>query len=192
VVALLAGTLLMGQLGLLFVPVEAARRRPLTRRTWLVPVVGSGVLVSVLVFGGFWSLYCALYPDSHPGPISSDLQVWAVIAVCASCWLPWTLVFWWLARRRPIDALTRRLQQVLIAGSILELCIAVPSHIIVRRRGDCCAPGITGTAIVLGAAICLIAFGPAVILLYLKRCRDITPTPTLAEHGFEVVAKNKP
>jgi hypothetical protein len=27
-----------------------------------------------------------------------------------------------------------------MGGSILELLVAVPSHIIVRRRGDCCAP----------------------------------------------------
>jgi hypothetical protein len=43
----------------------------------------------------------------------------------------------------------------LLRGSILELLVAVPCHIIVRRRHDCSAPIITSFEIVTGIAIML-------------------------------------
>ena len=49
------------------------------------------------------------------------------------------------------------------------LLIVVPSHVIVRRRGDCCAPVVTSFGIVTGIAIMLLSFGPGILLLYKKR-----------------------
>jgi hypothetical protein len=57
----------------------------------------------------------------------------------------------------------------LLRGSVLELLIAVPAHIITRRRHDCSAPIVTGFGISSGLAIMLLAFGPSVYLLYRKR-----------------------
>jgi hypothetical protein len=51
----------------------------------------------------------------------------------------------------------------LLKGSVLELLIVVPCHVIVRRRHDCSAP------IATGLAIMLLSFGPSVLFLYKKR-----------------------
>ncbi len=85
-------------------------------------------------------------------------------------------------RGRTAVALT--LHRWLYAGSILELLVAVPSHIIVRRRSECCAGIMTASAICLGVILAIIAFGPAVALLYLERFRRIQSSREGT--GFEV------
>jgi hypothetical protein len=57
---------------------------------------------------------------------------------------------------------------LLLRGSALELLVAVPCHVIVRRRDDCSAPVVTGFGIVTGIAIMLLSFGLSVLLLYQK------------------------
>jgi len=47
--------------------------------------------------------------------------------------------------------------------------VAVPCHVIVRRRDDCSAPIATSFGIVTGIAVMLLSFGPSVLLLYKKR-----------------------
>jgi hypothetical protein len=67
-----------------------------------------------------------------------------------------------------------RLGRYLLAGSALELLVAVPAHVYVRRRTECCAGIATGTGICIGVAVMFLAFGPGVVMLYLKRVRQIS------------------
>ena len=82
-------------------------------------------------------------------------------------WLFWGVVFY-LYLRNSSEASTR-IVSWLLRGSILELLIVVPCHIVVRRRHDCCAPMITSFGIATGIAVMLLSFGPSVLLLYKKR-----------------------
>ena len=56
------------------------------------------------------------------------------------------------------------------AGTLL---IAVPSHILVRQRNDCCAPFATFWAITVGFSVMLLSFGPGVFFLFAKRIRSL-------------------
>jgi hypothetical protein len=82
-------------------------------------------------------------------------------------WVLWG-VFFYLYFRNSTQAVTRVISW-LLKGSVLELLIAVPCHVIVRRRGDCSAPAATSFGIVTGIAVMLLCFGPSVLFLFKKR-----------------------
>jgi hypothetical protein len=67
-----------------------------------------------------------------------------------------------------------RIHRWLIKGSVLELLVAVPSHVIVRARHDCCAPDVTGMGIATGLAILLMSLGPGALFLYRERMRRLS------------------
>ncbi|MBU6409324.1 MAG: hypothetical protein KGR98_02950, partial [Verrucomicrobia bacterium] len=90
-------------------------------------------------------------------------------------WIVWTIVFRHFADSDDPDSLLKRSVRWLLAGSILELLVAVPSHVIVRRRGDCCAPAGTFWGIATGISIMLLCFGPGVFFLFAERFRRLQP-----------------
>jgi EamA domain-containing membrane protein RarD len=89
------------------------------------------------------------------------------IVTGAVLWLLWGGIFYLYTRNTPVP--TTRILSWLLTGSVLELLIVVPCHVIVRRRHDCSAPAATSFGIATGVAVMLLCFGPSVLLLYKKR-----------------------
>ena len=85
----------------------------------------------------------------------------------AVAWAFWGVLFYLFLRNS--SAVVDQVVTWLLRGSILELLVAVPCHVIVRRRNECSAPVVTSFGIVTGIAIMLLSFGPSVLLLYKKR-----------------------
>lgn len=87
-------------------------------------------------------------------------------------WAFWGVVF--CRAWSPDDPLssTRRMADWLLRGSILEVVVAIPSHIISRNRDECCAPVFGLVGIVTGLSVALMAFGPALFLLFVRRMRS--------------------
>jgi hypothetical protein len=81
-------------------------------------------------------------------------------------WVLWGIVFYLYFRNASESV---RITSWLLKGSVLELLIVVPCHVIVRRRHDCSAPMATSFGIATGIAIMLLSFGPSVLFLYKKR-----------------------
>jgi hypothetical protein len=153
--------LIAGQATLLFVSVDTSIQRLKPRRHILVSIATVFTLVALLIASVVMSIDAAINGDS-----AASYGLWAVVPF----WLVWGLVFY-----RYKAGMADNLGSVtswLIKGSILELLIVVPCHIIVRQRGDCCAPGITAFGIATGIAIMLLAFGPSVLFLYQKRLAE--------------------
>ena len=164
-----ATVLVLCELALLFVPVRVASRRPITRRALWIPLLGSGLLAGLLGFGG--SLAVLEFLDSN-WPDSWMLLV-LIFGTSGVIWLAWTVVFWVLSREYGPESVAPKLHRWLLAGSVLELLVAVPTHVVVRRRGDCCAGIGTGAGICAGIIVMLLAFGPSVAFLYYRRWKQI-------------------
>ena len=74
----------------------------------------------------------------------------------------------------PADFVSQQCR-LLLKGSILELLIAVPTHLLARSRDYCGAGFMTFVGITLGIAVMLFSFGPAVFFLFVDRWKRLHP-----------------
>lgn len=168
---LLCGIIMVIQALMLLFPVKTAAVAPKPQRLIWVPLVTVGLLFSILVLGVVWSILMAIWGDD----ILGDYFSLASFAFVIFCWIVWLLVFYRFYRGVEAKTLFRRITTWLIRGSIVELLVAVPSHIIVRRRGDCSAPGFTWLGIAAGLVIMALAFGPGLFFLFRQRFERMKP-----------------
>jgi hypothetical protein len=185
--------LVCGQILLLLLPINIAERRLPARRPLKVPVIVTAFFLANLVFAGTFSIFCAIFTDKafdyfdlfallHSGANLNDANnnsgsgtLFTMILTVVLFWIIWALIFRSSARVDDADLLIKRAMRWLLRGSILELLIALPSHVVVRRRDDCCAPAGTFWGIATGISVMLLCFGPGVFFLFVERCRKLKP-----------------
>jgi len=180
----------LGAALLLIVPVGIATQRPTPRRPLFVPVLVCSFFLANLFFSAVLSTLCVTLRDQafdflaftgelvriDPTEETAILDyMFGTITVIGLLWLIWAVVFYRFARDDNPEALVKRTTRWLLRGSILELLVAVPSHIIVRNRHGCCAPFGTFWGIATGLAIMLLCFGPGVFFLFAERMRRLKP-----------------
>jgi hypothetical protein len=168
VVLIPVAAVIAGQAVLLFLSVDISHQRLKPKAHIATTCVTAALLFGMLCIGAIFCIDAAFNADSNNrfmdwllGTRGSVLLFWMFL------WAFWALVFY-LFYRNSSNA-TSQIVKWLLRGSVLELLIAVPSHVIVRRRHECCAPIFTGLGITAGIAIMLLSFGPSVFFLYKKR-----------------------
>ena len=159
-----AAILIAGEAILLFLTVDTSQKRLKPRTHIAISYTVTAALFALLIFAGFSAFGVALSEKFLDYAWNSVAQV---IAAWAGLWVLWGVVFYLYTRNSPVA--TTRILSWLLKGSVLELLIAIPCHVIVRRREDCCAPMVTSFGIATGVAVMFLCFGPSVLLLYKKR-----------------------
>jgi hypothetical protein len=168
IVSAFVGGMVVCGLTLMILPIRVLRRRPISRRSIWFPVIGSGLLAGTLLLGGGIALG-ELFRAGEA--VTGEAMLFSAIGV----WAGWSIVFALIAFRAGPGMIGMKLHRLLIAGSVLELLVAVPSHVIVRRRNDCCAGYDTGFGICVGLSVMILSLGPSVLILYHRRRKQITP-----------------
>ncbi len=173
--------LVCGQVLLLFLSVDTSWRRLNPQRHAKVTAGLVGFMVSILTLGVFFAVAMAYSGDKFNIPIFEDIdsegwQLVIFLATIAVIWSIWGMLFYTYSKRASnvVDSAVNWL----IKGSVLELLVAVPCHIIVRQREWCCAQYVSAYGIAAGIAIMLMAFGPSSLLLYKRKLdeyRDRSP-----------------
>jgi hypothetical protein len=163
--------LIISQFLLLIVPVKIVKQRPKPQRSFWVTAVAAGALFAMVILGIVWSIAVAILGDDA---IDNTALLLAVVILCVN-WLAWSLVFRTFARNADPRSSIRRLMKWLLRGTILELLVAIPSHVIVRHKDVCCAHGVTAAGIATGLAIMLMSFGPGIYFLYAERIESKKP-----------------
>jgi len=164
--------MLLGQAALLAVPVNLANRRPVTRRSLLLPVLAAGFMMAALLAGAIYSLCEFRFGEKEP-----DWVWWSGPVAGLVLWCIWSVVFFRMSRNIEPGNFISKQCRLLFKGSILELLIAVPTHIVVRSRDYCCAGFMTFIGITFGLSVMFFSLGPAVFFLYVDRWRRLHPAP---------------
>ncbi|MBN1429988.1 MAG: hypothetical protein JXB07_16585 [Anaerolineae bacterium] len=150
------------QVALLTIPVGIAEHRPIARRSLILPIVVAGFMMGGLVIGAMFSLEEFVSKGA-------TLHYREALIVGGLTWILWTVIFYRLSRNEAPGDLISRLCRYLLGGSILELLIAVPTHIVARSRDYCCAGFMTFIGITLGISVMLFSYGPGVFFLFADR-----------------------
>ena len=160
-------TLLQGLV--LLVPVRIAERRPVRRARWITLVAVSSFLMGLIVTTGAMTLSEVVLKDK-----ANDRGAPFMLLGLAG-WGVWALVFAVMTRRRDDPGALKGMTRTLLSGSLAELLVAVPCHVIARKREYCCAGFLTFTGLATGFVVLLFAFGPAVLFLFVDRFRRLRP-----------------
>jgi hypothetical protein len=172
---ILFAVLVLCQAGLLLIPLRVTGGRPVSRRHVFLPIIVSGFLVALLalgVIGSFNEFVQAKTVWEH------RWEQRGALAVGLAVWAAWSIVFWRIARHEEPKSVQLRLCRRLLQGSMITLLVAVPTHIVARWRGYCCAGFSTFLGITFGIAVMLASFGPGVYFLYAERWRKLHPRAT--------------
>ena len=150
---------------LLLVPVALARGRPVSRGRWVGLAAIAGLMMGVVVAGLALALRETILGGYGP---DDDMWLW-FLALGGAAWLAWGILFGCYRYSADPRGALRRVLDRLLAGSIAELLVAVPCHVYVRHRHDCCAGYETALGLATGAGVMLFAFGPGVFFLLAER-----------------------
>jgi len=161
------------QVALLSVPVRVASLRPVPRGPIWRTILAGGLMAGGLAGGAFLSIYEFLVR----GYLSNKF-LWTAIGLAILTWGIWALVFFRMSRGMEPGDIVSRQCRYLIRGSILELLIAVPTHIVARYRDYCCAGFMTFIGLTMGVSVMLFAYGPAVFFLFAERWKRLHPART--------------
>jgi len=170
---LIITVLVLAQFALLRVPVAVASRKPVKQRSLWTTVIAAAFMMGLLVSGASLSVYEAIakdvdlpWKDKHwPG----------TIAIAVLMWVAWAIYFHRATKSSAPDIQMGKLKRFLWTGSILDLLIAIPTHIVARHRDYCCAGFLTFIGLTCGIAVMLFAFGPAVYFLFVERWKRLHP-----------------
>ena len=158
--------LLLSQ-AVLLVSVDRSFRRPIPRSSLQRIVWTTAFATGLLTTGVLISVAFAIDTAWKSALIDSRFGFTLLMLSWIPAWIVWGLAFNRYVKDE--ESLVHRMISRLLAGSVLELLVAVPCHVYIRYKEECSAPIFSGWGIVTGIAVMFLALGPGVLLLYRKR-----------------------
>jgi len=131
-------------------------------------VFAAAVMSMLLTTGGI-SLFLE-FPDWWQPIMEAEsfLIIASVYGTMLIIWGIWAWIFFIYWKQGDRYTQLGKMIRGLVAGSILEIMVAVPVHIWAARQRECyCCRG-TYTTLVLAGTVLIWAFGPGIILLYMR------------------------
>jgi hypothetical protein len=132
-------------------------------------VVAAAFMAAMLSFGAV-AVVLELFRVWNDVSSGDELKGW-VIGLWAGLWLLWGIVFYVYWGKGTRFQQWRVMARGLVVGSVLELLVATGVYLWKSDDDDCwCARG-SYTALVFSATVLIWAFGPGLVLLFLREAR---------------------
>jgi len=181
------GILIATQALFLLLPLKITEHQFIPRRILKIPCAVTAFLLANLFFAATIDILCATFKEqgvkvfSYLIPFNPSLEnpkgleiVIASVVTLLAFWIIWTIIFRHFADTDDPNSLLKRAIRWLSCASILELLIAIPCHVIIRRDNDL-APAGTFWGIANSLAVLLLCLSPAVFFLFAKRFTRLKP-----------------
>ncbi len=159
---ILAGIFLAAQAVFVFGAGTLDLCRPIKKRRLILPVIVASLMGAIITGGATLALGELLRQNKEDW---FEYFFWGMLA---ASWIVWGCVFFIYTRKLDRYNALKRITLWLLAGSLLELVASIPSHLIVSRRPGCFVGMGTMFGIIAGLWVMLWAFGPGIVLLFLR------------------------
>ena len=169
---------------LLFLSVDTSHLRNRQRTHVMISIATAALLFAIMTYAVISSLIVGIESATNLVPDTLDFFVYGssknintigILFIWIVLWIIWSCLFY-VYFRESSDLVTKFCTW-LFRGSVLELLIAIPCHIIVRKNDECTSPMVTSFGVVTGIAIMLLSFGPSVYFLFKKRMNGYRKSP---------------
>lgn len=128
--------LFSGQGLLLFLSVDATQKRLKPRAHIFLTCLVASILTAVLTLAVIGAIGVAVEGDTLlEGSLANPFLFFAAL------WAAWGVLFFLYFRNS--SEIVNHAVSWLLKGSVLEMLVAIPCHVIVRRRQECSAPAVT-------------------------------------------------
>ncbi len=134
----------------------------------MAALLSVGFLATLAELIGVWDKLIRAY--NHGTQNGMTFRSWPLLLVLAALWALWAVIFFLYWRADSRGTQLERTLRVLFAGSILELLVSAPVHVMILRsksKGECYCETGSYTGLVLGGTVLLWTFGPGIVLLFL-------------------------
>lgn len=163
--------LMLDQWALLSLPVDVTNKRPASKRAIVFQISASAFMMALLIAGLAVGL-----GELVKGGGSFNYINWMFYGALGVSWLFWAWLFKTWNRKLKPENLIKRTCRTLFSGSVLQLLVVVPCHVVARNREYCCAGYATAIGLACGLAVMLASFGPGIFFLYANHWRKIHPS----------------
>jgi hypothetical protein len=161
--------LVLVQGALLLIPVAVSQKRPVGKRTVLTSVIAAAAFMAILLSATLFMIFLMIFGEDSK---AFDLVFLVDLGLLGALWVGWGFFFYRRSDPNNPASLTDTLTGWLLRASILEVLVAIPSHIISRERNECCAPPFTLLGLVTGLSVAIMAFGPGLFFLFAKKIQE--------------------
>lgn len=178
-------------------PLVGPVRLGTTGKSMLWTVIGASVMVGALTCVLLWSMLQAveLYAQVRPPTLYTDAgslaRSWMRPYVLFPAWVICGALWTWALRRsvasRDPDTVSRFARR-LLSGTCIELVLALPLYLLVRKRSECLCAIANFWSIVIGLLGLVWLCGPAGILLLTQDARRTWRAGACAHCGYPLRA----